>query len=70
MRQRNMADIADRQTTAALAEVAERRPLPRWVITVPLTRPRDDLATIRGTPEFAETRYRIWRALHATQAVH
>jgi NitT/TauT family transport system ATP-binding protein len=40
------------------------------IITVPLTRPRDDLATIRGTPEFAETRYQIWRALHAKQSVH
>jgi hypothetical protein len=31
---------------------------------VPIARPRDDLAAIRGTTEFAETRYNIWRALH------
>ena len=40
------------------------------IITVPLPRPRDDLATVRGTQEFAETRYDIWRALHANQSVH
>jgi ABC-type nitrate/sulfonate/bicarbonate transport system ATPase subunit len=40
------------------------------IITVPLPRPREDLATVRGTHEFADTRYQIWRALHAKQAVH
>jgi NitT/TauT family transport system ATP-binding protein len=34
------------------------------IVEVPLARPRDDAATIRGLPAFAETRYRIWRALH------
>ena len=33
-------------------------------IEVPLARPRDDVGRIRGLAEFAETRYRIWRALH------
>jgi NitT/TauT family transport system ATP-binding protein len=28
-------------------------------------RPRGDLGTVRGTKEFAETRYQVWRALHA-----
>jgi NitT/TauT family transport system ATP-binding protein len=35
------------------------------IITVPLSRPRDDLAKIRGSDAFAQTRYHIWRALHA-----
>ena len=35
------------------------------IIDVPLPRPRTDLAAIRGSHEFAETRYRIWQALHA-----
>jgi len=25
---------------------------------------------VRGTPEFAETRYKIWRALHDPPTVH
>ncbi len=38
---------------------------------VPLPRPRGDLGIVRGLAEFAETRYRIWRALHGeTEAVH
>lgn len=40
------------------------------IISVPIPRPRDDLATIRGTTEFADTRYQIWRALHAAETVH
>jgi NitT/TauT family transport system ATP-binding protein len=35
------------------------------VMTVPLGRPRPDLGIVRGTAEFAETRYRVWKALHA-----
>ncbi|HEY2531439.1 MAG TPA: ABC transporter ATP-binding protein [Xanthobacteraceae bacterium] len=35
------------------------------IVSVPLPRPRDDLAKIRGSVEFAQTRYHIWRALHA-----
>ncbi len=41
------------------------------IVTVPLPRPRDDLAKIRGSDEFAQTRYHIWQALHAgAQPVH
>jgi len=35
------------------------------IVDVPLPRPRDDLAKIRGSEEFSQTRYHIWRALHA-----
>jgi NitT/TauT family transport system ATP-binding protein len=35
------------------------------IVTVPLPRPRDDLARIRGSDQFAQTRYHIWQALHA-----
>jgi NitT/TauT family transport system ATP-binding protein len=35
------------------------------IIDVPLSRPRGDLAVVRGSTEFADTRYRIWKALHA-----
>jgi NitT/TauT family transport system ATP-binding protein len=40
------------------------------VMGVPLPRPRGDLGLIRGTPEFAETRYKVWRALHDAPVVH
>ena len=33
-------------------------------IVVPLPRPRDDPAALRGQAEFAATRYHIWRAVH------
>jgi len=33
------------------------------IMPVPLPRPRPDLGVVRGTPEFAATRYRVWRAL-------
>ncbi|HUZ72425.1 MAG TPA: ABC transporter ATP-binding protein [Stellaceae bacterium] len=36
----------------------------RETLSVPLPRPREDTATVRGRPEFAETRYHIWRAVH------
>jgi NitT/TauT family transport system ATP-binding protein len=35
------------------------------IVTVPLPRPRDDLAKIRGSDAFARTRYHIWQAIHA-----
>jgi NitT/TauT family transport system ATP-binding protein len=35
------------------------------IMTVPLLRPRPDLGIVRGTAEFADTRYRVWKALHA-----
>ena len=34
------------------------------IVTVPLSRPRGDLVEVRGTTEFAETRYKVWRELH------
>ena len=34
-------------------------------IDVPLPRPRHDLAALRGSQQFAGTRYRVWQALHA-----
>src|SRR5665213_1532855 len=41
------------------------------IMEVPLKRPRGDLGIVRGTPEFAETRYKIWRELHDdTTVVH
>jgi NitT/TauT family transport system ATP-binding protein len=36
------------------------------ILPVPLPRPRGDLGLARGTKEFAETRYHVWKALHAT----
>ncbi len=36
----------------------------REIMDVPLPRPRPDLGAVRGMPEFAETRYRVWRTLH------
>ncbi len=40
------------------------------IMNVPLGRPRPDLGLVRGTAEFADTRYKIWRALHEPAAVH
>src|SRR6266853_565283 len=34
------------------------------MMDVPLPRPRGDLGIARGTKEFADTRYRVWKALH------
>jgi NitT/TauT family transport system ATP-binding protein len=34
------------------------------IMNVPLSRPRPDLGVVRGMPEFNETRYRVWKALH------
>ena len=39
-------------------------------ITVPLPRPRGELGALRGTSEFAEARYQVWKALHSAEAVH
>src|SRR6516165_2929610 len=38
------------------------------IMTVPLGRPRPDLGIVRGTPDFAEARYRVWKALHEPAA--
>jgi NitT/TauT family transport system ATP-binding protein len=34
------------------------------ILQVPLARPRGDLGIARGTAEFADTRYHVWKALH------
>jgi NitT/TauT family transport system ATP-binding protein len=49
--------IADRIVVMKDGRVTE-------IMTVPLARPRPDLSIVRGMPEFAETRYKVWRALH------
>ena len=54
--------IADRIVVMREGRVQE-------VMAVPLPRPRGDLGLIRGTPEFAETRYKVWRALHGAPAL-
>jgi NitT/TauT family transport system ATP-binding protein len=55
--------IADRIVVIKEGRVQE-------ILTVPLARPRD-LGAVRGTQEFAQTRYRIWKALHEpATAVH
>jgi len=55
--------IADRIVVMKNGRVQE-------IMTVPLGRPRPDLGLVRGTPEFAETRYKVWRALHDDATVH
>jgi len=49
--------IADRIVVMKRGRVQE-------VMNVPLGRPRPDLGLVRGMPEFADTRYKVWRALH------
>jgi ABC-type nitrate/sulfonate/bicarbonate transport system ATPase subunit len=39
------------------------------IMDVPLSRPRGDLGVVRGLKEFADTRYHVWKALHADEAV-
>src|SRR5690242_14831313 len=55
--------IADRIVVMKKGRVSE-------IMNVPLGRPRPDLGLVRGMPEFADTRYKIWRALHDEQTVH
>jgi NitT/TauT family transport system ATP-binding protein len=40
------------------------------IMTVNLPRPRGDLGALRGSAEFADTRYRLWRAINAQPAQH
>jgi NitT/TauT family transport system ATP-binding protein len=40
------------------------------IMMVPLARPRPDLGVVRGTAEFAETRYKVWQALHDGAEIH
>ncbi len=37
------------------------------IIEVPLPRPRGDLGALRGSAEFARTRYLVWKTLHSTR---
>ena len=55
--------IADRIVVMKNGRVEE-------IMEVPLKRPRPDLGVVRGTPEFAETRYRVWGAIHDGVTVH
>jgi NitT/TauT family transport system ATP-binding protein len=55
--------IADRIVVMKSGRVQE-------IMDVPIQRPRPDLGIVRGLPEFAETRYKIWRAIHDGVAVH
>jgi NitT/TauT family transport system ATP-binding protein len=55
--------IADRIVVMKNGRVQE-------IMNVPLKRPRPDLSLVRGTPEFAATRYKVWRAIHDGAAVH
>ena len=55
--------IADRIVVMREGRVQE-------IMSVPLPRPRGDLGVVRGTPEFTDTRYKVWRALHDAPTVH
>jgi NitT/TauT family transport system ATP-binding protein len=55
--------IADRIVVMRRGRVTE-------IMNVPLGRPRPDLGKVRGMPEFADTRYKVWRALHDDETVH
>ncbi|HEY5380052.1 MAG TPA: ABC transporter ATP-binding protein [Pseudolabrys sp.] len=55
--------IADRIVVMKQGRVEE-------IMKVPLPRPRGDLGLVRGTPEFAETRYKVWQALHDGAGLH
>lgn len=55
--------IADRIVVMKNGRVQE-------TMDVPLKRPRPDLGVVRGTSEFAETRYKVWRAIHEGATVH
>jgi NitT/TauT family transport system ATP-binding protein len=49
--------LADRIVVMRVGAIEE-------IIEVPLPRPRGDLGALRAAPEFADTRYRVWKALH------
>jgi ABC-type nitrate/sulfonate/bicarbonate transport system ATPase subunit len=40
------------------------------IMNVPLKRPRPELGLVRGRPEFAATRYKVWRAIYDGAALH
>src|SRR5512144_3073643 len=47
--------------------VVLREGMVQEIMDVPLQRPRGDLGAVRGARAFAETRYRVWQALHGTR---
>ena len=55
--------IADRIVVMNRGRVQE-------IMDVPLKRPRPDVGIVRGLPEFADTRYKVWRALYDGATVH
>ncbi|HEU5272655.1 MAG TPA: ABC transporter ATP-binding protein [Xanthobacteraceae bacterium] len=54
--------IADRIVVMRQGRIQE-------IMDVPLPRPRGDLVRVRATQVFADTRYRVWQALHADAPV-
>src|SRR6202790_444658 len=48
--------------------VVMRRGSVQEIMDVNLPRPRGDLGILRGSPEFAATRYRLWQAVHDARA--
>ena len=48
--------------------VVMRHGMVQEIMTVPLSRPRSDLGIVRGTADFADTRYRVWKLLHEPAA--
>ena len=55
--------LADRIVVMRLGSVQE-------IINVDLPRPRGDLGVLRGSKEFAQARYIVWKALHGAAAPH
>ena len=54
----------DEAVLIAVRIVVMKHGMVQEVMTVPLSRPRPDLGIVRGTSEFSDTRYRVWKALH------
>jgi NitT/TauT family transport system ATP-binding protein len=54
--------LADRIVVMRAGSVQE-------IVKVPLPRPRGDLGDVRGSAEFAATRYLVWKALHGSSDV-
>ena len=54
--------LADRVVVMRHGQIAD-------ILTIDLPRPRQDIGTLRGLPEYAALRYRLWQALHA-ELVH